>query len=241
MAEPPDAVAAKADDTTAFLVEESCGWFRDLLSEARPHLTSGSDLFALCLHALMLELGFVSELTQAEIVNLSWRKLAGYFLPYRLPSCSNDDDSDSSPAPRFRLSVFRLGPRVTKVHGLCLGDEKIAFFTTKLTPEDFVVGSGLEEEKSWSLKSVERLARVFKGEVGWPLMQAGRRLAGQQSGGLLALPAELGLHIVKHLGVSENRSSFSQFPVWYRTDRSGYSLNFFIDKKKDRVNTFQYR
>jgi hypothetical protein len=184
------------EERCAFLVEENCGWFGDLVVEAKPHLSSASDLFALCLHALMVELGFVSELDRKDIVNLCWHKpSAGYFLTYQLPV----HDNTSAPI-RFRLSVFRLGEHVLKVHGSTLGEEKISFYTTKLRPEEFVVKDLGVDGKSWSLKNVGGLARVFKTEVGWPLLQTGRRLAGLQTGGLLSLPTEIALHILSDLG-----------------------------------------
>jgi hypothetical protein len=55
-------------------------------------------------------------------------------------------------------------------------------------------------EGRWTLRNVGRLARIFKNSVGYPLLQAARLLACQQSGGLLSMPPELGLTIIFNLG-----------------------------------------
>jgi hypothetical protein len=179
---------AKGLEDSSFLVEENCRSFRDLLDEFRPHIASSGDLFVLCLHALMLELGFISELSHTELMSLSWRKPTYWQLQYRYPG---EGDSWHS----FRLSVFRLGPSVTKVHGLSMND-KASYSTTNLSPEEFTEGV----EGRWNLRNVGRLARIFKNSVGYPLLQAARLLAGQQSGGLLSMPPELGLAIIFNLG-----------------------------------------
>jgi hypothetical protein len=187
MSEPQEKVVI-ATEENSFLVEENCPWFRDLQSAARPHLTSKLDLLALSLHAFMVELGFVGELDSDELAGLSWRQAGGWFLQYRL--------QDGGSPHRFHLSIFRLGPTLTKVHGLSESD-KSAYFTTKLGPEEFVEGGAAD---SWRLRSLAKLSRTFKNEVGYPLLQTGRRLAGHQSGGLLSLPPELALTILCHLG-----------------------------------------
>jgi hypothetical protein len=179
----------KGPEDSSFLVEENCRSFRDLLDEFRPHIASAGDLFVLCLHALMLELGFISELSHTELMSLSWRKPTYWQLQYRYPG--GEGDSWHS----FRLSVFRLGPTVTKVHGLSMSD-KASYSTTNLSPEEFTEGV----EGRWNLRNVRRLARIFKNSVGYPLLQAARLLAGQQSGGLLSMPPELGLTIIFNLG-----------------------------------------
>jgi hypothetical protein len=179
---------AKGPEDSSFLVEENCRSFRELLDEFRPHIASPGDLFVLCLHALMLELGFISELSPTELMSLSWRKPTYWQLQYRYPG--EGDRSNS-----FRLSVFRLGPTVTKVHGLSMSD-KASYSTTNLSPKEFTEGV----EGRWNLRNVGRLARIFKNSVGYPLLQAARLLAGQQSGGLLSMPPELGLTIIFNLG-----------------------------------------
>lgn len=197
MEQPPEPVSP-AEDQNIYLVEENCSWFRHLIAEARPHLTSATDLFVLCLHALMIEIGLVSELSYSEIVTLSWRKpSAGHCsLPYRL----NVQENTTSASLRVRLSVFSLGPNVTKVHGLCLDDAaKSSFYTTQLIPEEYAVSGGTDAVGGWGLKNVGVLARLFKNAVGWPLLQTVRRLAGLQTGGLLSLPAELKLQVLRNL------------------------------------------
>jgi hypothetical protein len=188
--------AVSVEDRCAYLVEENCDWFRDLVADAKSHISSPTDLFALCLHAFMVELGFVPELDRKQIVTFGWHKpSAGYFINYQLPVRNTENAS-----VRVRLSVFRLGEHVTKVHGLTLAEEKASFFTTKLRPEEFVVEDPSVDRKNWSLKNVGSLARLFKSEVGWPLLQTSRRLAGIQTGGLLSLPTEIELLIVSDLG-----------------------------------------
>lgn len=172
------------------LVEENCAWFRDLVLGARPNLNSSGDLFAVCLHALMLELGFTSELSRDELISFcSWRTAAGWFLSYRFP------DESGGGVHRFCLSIFSLGNKLTKVHGLSVSN-KAAYFTTKLSPDEYVHGV---KEDSWSLGNVRQLARVFKNEVGYPLLQTARLLTGCQAAGLFALPPELAVAVLVHL------------------------------------------
>ena len=173
-----------ASNSENYLVEEGVGWFKLLVSnyknkEAGDPSSSSIDIIALTLHGFMIELGFQVE-NRSEIPN-DWKSKAGHSTRYwYLPS------TEAS----ISLSVTSLGPLI-KVHGINKTSKEI--FTTSIFYSNFMKGPG-------ELKNTAQLARMFKNEVGLPLLTSVRIELGL-SQGLANFAPEILLQIVKYLDV----------------------------------------
>merc|ERR1712034_275820 len=140
----------------AVLVEEGVKWFEDLCKDEGAS-RSQMDKLALVAHAFMLELGFSVENPKALPEN--WKTPAGHTTRYFYPPTSDHD---------VILTVTNLGPMV-KIHGTHTGS-KSTFSTSKIKPTEFIT----EKEGKFEFKNLKRMARVFKNEVGVPLLNSVR-------------------------------------------------------------------
>lgn len=167
------------------LVEEGVKWFKELvdnLEAAKFEKNPKMDSLALAVHALMLELGFKTESDKSIPDN--WKTSAGHVTRYHYPPSEEKD---------IVLMVTSLGPLV-KIHGTHSAS-KNTFSTSKIKSADFT----LEKDGKTELKNVSHLARMFKNEVGVPLLDTVKSHLGLPTNGLLGLPPELSLNILKYL------------------------------------------
>lgn len=175
-----------ASNSENYLIEDGVDWFKLLVSnyknkEDLDPSRNSTDIIALSLHGFMVELGFQVE-DRTEIPS-DWKSLAGYCTRYwYLPSTE----------ATITLSITTLGP-LMKVHGINKATKEV--FTTSISYSNFINETGEPE-----LKNPSQLARMFKNEVGLPLLKSVRILLGL-SMGLGSFAPEILLLIAKYLDV----------------------------------------
>ena len=176
-----------ASSSEKYLIEEGVDWFQSLLSNYKNKENVGQesqesqdiDIIALTLHGFMIELGFQVE-DRTEVPS-DWKNPAGYsfkywYLPRREASIS--------------LSVTSMGPLI-KVHGINKTTKDI--YTASILYSNFIRETG-------AVKNPAQLARLFKNEVGLPLLKSVRIDLGL-SMGLANFAPEILLLIIKYLDV----------------------------------------
>jgi len=174
------------DNTEAVLVEENVDWFLDLWKQSEDQVQSAKDLLSFLLHCFMLELGFQGQENSRRLPT-SWKGPVGHVSRYSLGQ--NEMKSN------IILTVTTLG-HIVKVHGTHT-TLKISFSTSKLKPDDYItVHEELQGKAKLKTKNVGQLARVFKNEVGVPLLNATRSHLGLPVSGFQGLPEELALRIL---------------------------------------------
>jgi len=166
----------------AVLVEEGVDWFQNLRNQAEAEQEGQLQRLALVLHAFMLELGFCVE--NPKVLPENWSTPAGLISRYFHPPASGED---------VLLTVTSLGP-VVKVHG-SHSSSKSSFSMSRLKPDEFFA----EKEGNLEFKNLRRLARLFKNEVGVPLLNSVRMHLGFATTGLVGMPPEILLKMLKHL------------------------------------------
>jgi len=171
------------DLNEAVLVEEGVKWFENLCKDAGA-FRSQMDKLALVTHAFMLELGFSVE--NPKVLPENWKTPAGHTSRYFYPPNSDSD---------VILTITSLGP-IVKIHGTHTSS-KSTFSTSKIKPTEFIT----EKEGKFEFKNLKRMARVFKNEVGVPLLNSVRTHLGFATTGLLGVPPEISLKILKYLDV----------------------------------------
>jgi len=162
------------------LVEEGVKWFENLYDDAEAIIESELQRISVVIHAFMLELGFSVE--NAKVVPENWKSPAGYISRYSYNQSSEFD---------VILTVTSLGPFL-KSHG-CHTSSKSSFSSSKIKMDDFLV----EKEGKIRLKNIRHLARLFKNEVGVPLLNSVRSHLGLPTSGLEGMPPEISLKMLK--------------------------------------------
>jgi len=154
------------------LIEDGAPWFEKLLENSKDLLVSPLDEFSLVLHGLMLELGFSSTVSRSQPPPQPWKSAVGHSVRYSYPPHEIVES--------VVLTVMSLGP-LTKILGTDT-ESKVSFSTAKLRPVDHT--------------KIAHLARLFKTEVGGPLLNSTRARLGLPVSGLLGLPPEILLRIL---------------------------------------------
>eukprot|EP00092_Neocalanus_flemingeri_P036038 GFUD01039238.1.p1 GENE.GFUD01039238.1~~GFUD01039238.1.p1 ORF type:complete len:339 (+),score=52.44 GFUD01039238.1:374-1390(+) len=175
----------KLEFDEAVLVEEGVKWFENLWVESKSKLTNNNDKLALVCHAFMLELGF--SVGNRKVLPENWKNSAGHSSRYFYPPGTEFD---------IILTVTSLG-RLVKVHGTHISS-KTNFSSSKIRPGDFVT----EKDENFGMKNLRSLARLFKNEVGVPLLNSVKSQLGMAVTGLLGLPPEISLKILQNLDVN---------------------------------------
>lgn len=188
------AVEEAREDCTkdAVLVEENVLWFLTLRNLTKEQVRSPLDLLSFLLHCFMLELGFQGE-EEGGRLGEHWSGAVGHVTRYWLSA------GDTARTPDILLTVTTLGHTV-KVHGTH-SSVKTSFTTSKLSPKDFVTSRKTQQEEEMEPKNLRQLARVFKNEVGVPLLNCARAHLGLPVSGLQGLPPELALRVLYLLPV----------------------------------------
>jgi len=209
-----------------YLIEDGVEWFKDLVSNYKSKEGSEPgtiDIIALYLHGFMIELGFQVE-DRTEVPS-DWKSLAGFSSRYwYLPR------NEAS----ILLSVTSMGPLI-KVHGINKSTKE--FFTASLLNSKVINDSG-------DLKNPAQLGRMFKNEVGLPLLKSVRIELGL-SMGLANFAPEILLQIVKHLDVksllslSRTSSQFNSLSKEESIWKHYLSRDFGDQKIEDRTNFYQ--
>lgn len=174
------------DNAEAVLVEENVDWFLSLWKQSEEQVQSPKDLLSFLLHCFMLELGFQGQEHSRRLPS-SWKGPVGHVSRYSLEQ--NEMKSN------IILTVTTLG-HIVKVHGTHTA-LKISFSTSKLKPDDYItVQDEVQGKCKLITKNLRTLARVFKNEVGVPLLNATRSHLGLPVSGFQGLPDELSLRIL---------------------------------------------
>jgi len=166
------------------LVEEGVKWFENLYDEAEATIESELQRISVVIHAFMLELGFSVE--NAKVLPENWKSPAGYISRYSYNQSTEVD---------VILTVTSLGPFL-KTHGSHTSS-KSSFSSSKIKMDDFLV----ETEVKTKLKNIRHLARLFKNEVGVPLLNSVRSHLGLPTSGLEGMPPEISLKMLKKLDI----------------------------------------
>jgi len=173
-------VGCKVGLNEAVLVEEGVKWFEDLSEDNKSKLLSDNDRLGLVFHAFMLELGFRVE--NLKDLPENWKSSAGLTTRYFYPP---GEDLDTV------LTVTSLGPLLI-VHGTHKSSKST--FSFKIRPAEY-----LQLDGNSGYKNLRRLARLFKNEVGLPLLNCVKVQLGLTITGLLGLPPEISLKIFQNL------------------------------------------
>jgi len=169
----------------AVLVEEGVTWFENLCDEAGKLFSEKKDRFALVIHAFMLELGF--SVPNYKVIPEDWTNSAGHTSRYFY-----------SPGVEYDviLTVTSLGSLV-KIHGTHTRKKYTYSTSSKIKISDFIT----ETDGKLGFKNLRRLARLFKNEVGVPLLNSSKTYLGLATTGLLGTPPEISLKIFQNLDV----------------------------------------
>jgi len=170
--------------TEAVLVEEGVAWFRNLYDDVDSMIESELQRIAIIMHAFMLELGFST--LNSKVLPENWKTPAGYISKY-FYSPSKDFD--------VTLTVTSLGPFL-KAHG-SHASSRSTFSTSNMKSKEFLV----DQEGKIKLKNIRHLARLFKNEVGVPLLNSVRTHLGLVTTGFVGMPPEISLKILKKMDV----------------------------------------
>lgn len=168
----------------AVLVEEGVKWFEELYDNAEAVLDNQLQRIALITHAFMLELGFSVE--NPRVLPENWKTPAGYISRYYYHPGGSEAD--------VVLTMTSLGP-VMKAHGSHAASKSTFSTSSSIKFQDFIG----DARGSVGLKNIRRLARIFKNEVGVPLLNSVRTHLGFPTSGLLGVPPEISLRILKKL------------------------------------------
>jgi len=175
------------DASTSYLVADGASWYNKMISEAieTKTISSSMDKVAATLHAFMLELGFINLATDIVqiIVPDGWKTPAGYVSKYKYPS---------KPEPPIVLNVTSMG-QILKVHGTNLSTKET--FSSSIKVSIFV---RKEDDKDPSIK-LGALSTKFKNDVGVPLQNAVRSELGLPINGLMGLPPEVLINVLRNL------------------------------------------
>jgi len=166
-------------ECAGFRIEEGVQWFSELRENSNEFVHSPLDHLSLVLHGVMLELGFSSSNSRTNPPPQPWKSPMGHSVRYFYPP----EESENSVV----LTVTSLGPLI-KVLGIDTAS-KVSFSTTRLKLGDHTPAK------------LSHLVRVFKTEVGGPLLNSTRARLGLPVSGLLGLPPEILLKILARIDV----------------------------------------
>jgi len=173
--------------STSYLVADGASWYQNLISEAVETNTISScvDKVAATFHAFMLELGFINAAAENVPTTIpdGWKTPAGYVSKYRYPTKQE---------PTIVLNVTSMG-QILKVHGTNLSTKET--FSASIKVSIFVRKDDGKEE---SLK-LGALSTKFKNDVGVPLLNAVRSELGLPINGLIGLPPEVLIKVLRNL------------------------------------------
>lgn len=172
----------------AVLIEEGVSWFNKLLEDFNEKFENAGeiDYLSLVIHGFMLELGFSSD--DCSLLPQKCKSKAGFTFKYSFPPDSNLE---------VILNVTSLGPSVTKIYGTHI-PSKVTLSTSRIKPDQFV----LKNHHTPEFKNLSQLARIFKNDVGVPLLNSLKRHRGLPTSGLEGLPPEIIFAIFKHFDVA---------------------------------------
>ncbi|XP_074864204.1 F-box only protein 7 isoform X2 [Carettochelys insculpta] len=156
---------------------------------------SANDALIVLVHLLMMETGYVPQGTEAKAVSMpeKWRSGGVYKLQYTHPLCE-----DGSAA----LTCVPLGDLIVINATLKMNNEIKSVKRLQLLPTSFVCFQESEENVGRVYKDLQKLSRLFKDQMVYPLLAAARQALNLPDVfGLVVLPLELKLRIFRLLDI----------------------------------------
>jgi len=168
-----------------YLVEEGVDWVEKLIKDLGDDIKTELDYLVILLHSFLVELSFSVE-DGGIYPHPGWKSSSGvYILKYLL---------QPSTTTTCQLIVTKLGESVLKVHGIHLPDKTTFTLSSLKIPHHIKT-----VETKFQASNLQHLSRSFKNELGLPLLQTCRSHLGLPIKGLLGLPPEVLLGILRFL------------------------------------------
>uniref|UniRef100_A0A8D2JLJ5 F-box only protein 7 n=1 Tax=Sciurus vulgaris TaxID=55149 RepID=A0A8D2JLJ5_SCIVU len=157
--------------------------------------SNASDALIVLVHLLMLESGYIPQGTEAKAVSMpeKWKSSGVYRLQYTHPLCEGGSAA---------LTCVPLGNLIIVNATLKISSEIRSVKRLQLLPESFICTEEPGENASKVYKDLQKLSRLFKDQLVYPLLAVTRQALNLPDVfGLLVLPLELKLRIFRLLDV----------------------------------------
>lgn len=154
-----------------------------------------NDALIVSLHLLMLESGYIPQGTEAKAVSMpeNWRSGGVYKLQYTHPLCEGGSAA---------LTCVPLGNLIVINATLKINSEIRSVKRLQLLPASFICKEELGENVAKIYKDLQKLSRLFKDQLVYPLLAFTRQALNLPDVfGLVVLPLELKLRIFRLLDV----------------------------------------
>lgn len=154
-----------------------------------------NDALIVCIHLLMLESGYIPQGTETKTISMpeNWKSGGVYKLQYTHPLCEGGSAA---------LTCVPLGNLVVINATLKINSEIRSVKRLQLLPESFICKEELGENVANIYKDLQKLSRLFKDQLVYPLLAFTRQALNLPDVfGLVVLPLELKLRIFRLLDV----------------------------------------
>lgn len=154
-----------------------------------------SDALVVSIHLLMLESGYIPQGTEAKAMSMpeTWKSGGVYKLQYTHPLCEGGSAA---------LTCVPLGNLIVINATLKISSEIRSVKRLQLLPESFICKEELGENVAKIYKDLQKLSRLFKDQLVYPLLAFTRQALNLPDVfGLVVLPLELKLRIFRLLDV----------------------------------------
>ncbi|KAB0397999.1 hypothetical protein E2I00_010365 [Balaenoptera physalus] len=148
-----------------------------------------SDALIVSVHLLVLESGYIPQGTEAKAVSMleNWRSGGVYKLQYTHPLCEGGSAT---------VTCVPLGNLIVINATLKINNEIRSVKRLQLLPESFICKQESGENVAKSYKDLQKLSRLFKDQLVYPLLAFTRQALNLPDVfGLVVLPLELKLRI----------------------------------------------
>ncbi|XP_011893386.1 PREDICTED: F-box only protein 7 isoform X1 [Cercocebus atys] len=157
--------------------------------------SDANDALIVLIHLLMLESGYMPQGTEAKALSMpeKWKLSGVYKLQYMHPLCEGSSAT---------LTCVPLGNLIVVNATLKINNEIRSVKRLQLLPESFICKEKLGEHVAKIYKDLQKLSRLFKDQLVYPLLAFTRQaLSLPDVFGLVVLPLELKLRIFRLLDV----------------------------------------
>ncbi|XP_031995905.1 F-box only protein 7 isoform X2 [Hylobates moloch] len=157
--------------------------------------SDANDALIVLIHLLMLESGYIPLGTEAKALSMpeKWKSSGVYKLQYMHPLCEGSSAT---------LTCVPLGNLIVVNATLKINNEIRSVKRLQLLPESFIRKEKLGENVTKIYKDLQKLSRLFKDQLVYPLLAFTRQALNLPDVfGLVVLPLELKLRIFRLLDV----------------------------------------
>ncbi|XP_025254505.1 F-box only protein 7 isoform X1 [Theropithecus gelada] len=157
--------------------------------------SDANDALIVLIHLLMLESGYMPQGIEAKALSMpeKWKLSGVYKLQYMHPLCEGSSAT---------LTCVPLGNLIVVNATLKINNEIRSVKRLQLLPESFICKEKLGEHVAKIYKDLQKLSRLFKDQLVYPLLAFTRQaLSLPDVFGLVVLPLELKLRIFRLLDV----------------------------------------